>query len=171
MTGKPTAALTGPGRDGAAVMARPASQWLVCQVAHECYLIEVPAIKEIIKVPELTAIPRGPAWLKGICSLRGVVVAVIDVGRRLGLGDSQPTSKSRVVVLSTAKGLGGLLVDGVKELIELEPRHIDLPPALLEAPHRELVRGIVHKHRHTYMLLDLDKMVVFPPAAGQERPC
>jgi len=169
MNSEPSTAATGSGGDGPAVMAR-AGQWLVCQVAQERYLIEVPAIKEIIKLPELTNIPRGPAWLKGICSLRGVVVAVIDVGRRLGLGDCRPTSKSRVVVFSTAKGLGGLLVDGVQELIELESQQIDPPPALLAAPHRELVRGIVHQRRHTYALLDLDKMVVFP-AAGREQAC
>lgn len=170
MTSDAPAASTGSGGDATAVKARQAGQWLVCQVVHECYLIEVSTIKEIIKVPEITTIPRGPAWLKGICSLRGVVVIVIDVGRRLGLGDCWPTSKSRVVVLSTARGLGGLLVDSVKGLIELEQRRIDPPPALLAAPHRELVRGIVHQHAHTYRLLDVDKIVLFPPA-GVERPC
>ena len=146
------------------------SQWLVCQIAHERYLLEVPSIKEIIRPPVLTAVPRGPAWLKGVCSLRGVVVAVIDVGRRLGMGDCRMTSKSRVIVLSTAKGLGGLLVEGVQELIELEAQQIDPPPPLLSAPHRECLRGIVHRNGLTYALLDLDKVVILP-TSGREQSC
>jgi purine-binding chemotaxis protein CheW len=150
------------GQDSATVAT--AAQWLVCRVAQERYLIEVSSIKEIIRPPELTSVPRSPAWLKGICSLRGVVVAVIDTGRRLGMNDCGITPKSRVVVFTTAKGLGGLLVDGVQGLMELEPQLIDQPPPLLAAPHRELLRGIVHHNGHTYALLDLDHLVMFPPS-------
>lgn len=140
------------------------AQWLVCRVAQEQYLIDVSMIKEIIRPPELTTVPRSPAWLKGICSLRGVVVAVIDLGRRLGMTDRAPTPKNRVVVLATAKGLGGLLVDSVQGLIDLETHQIDPPPPLLAAPHRELLRGIIHRNGHTFALLDLNRIVVFPPA-------
>lgn len=149
---------------GAAVAVLTAGQWLVCRIAQERYLIEVGSIKEIIRPPELTTVPRGPAWLKGICSLRGVVIAVIDIGKRLGMDDCRPTSKNRVVVVSTAKGLGGVLVDGVQELIELEPQQIDPAPPLLAAPHRELLSGIVHRDGHTYALLDLNRIVVVPPS-------
>ncbi|MBI3621994.1 MAG: purine-binding chemotaxis protein CheW [Nitrospirae bacterium] len=145
--------------------AAPSSaQWLVCRVAQEHYLIDVSTIKEIIRPPELTTVPRSPAWLKGICSLRGVVVAVIDLGRRLGMTDRAPTPKNRVVVLATAKGLGGLLVDSVQGLIDLETHQIDPPPPLLAAPHRELLRGIVHRNGRTFALLDVSRIVAFPPA-------
>ncbi len=149
---------------GGSLAVLTAGQWLVCQIMHERYLIEVRLIKEIIRPPELTTVPRGPAWLKGICSLRGVIIAVIDIGRRLGMNDCRLTSKSRVVVVSTAKGLGGVLVDGVQELIELDPQQIDPPPPLLAAPHRELLSGIVHRNGSTYALLDLDRIAVVPPS-------
>ena len=139
-------------------------QWLICRIGQEDYLVEVPFIKEIIRVPELTAVPRASQWLKGVCSLRGTVIAVVDVGCRLGLGTRPVTPKSRVVVLSTDRGLGGLLVDGVQELVELEPQRVNPPPPLLAAPHRELLRGIVHENGHAYILLDLEQMLIFPSA-------
>lgn len=162
MTTTSTAISVTAGGGSAAVAAPSATQWLVCRIAQERYLIEVSTIKEIIRPPELTMMPRSPAWLKGICSLRGVVVAVIDMGRRLGINDCGLTAKSRVIVLTTAKGLGGLLVDSVQGLITLDTQQIDPPPSLLAAPHRELLRGIVHRNGDTYVLLDLNRIMVFP---------
>ncbi|MEW6325634.1 MAG: chemotaxis protein CheW [Nitrospirota bacterium] len=148
-----------------------ARQWLICRVANEDYLLEVPFIKEIIRLPEeLTAVPRAPEWLKGICSLRGIVIPVIDVSRRLGLGACNVTSKSRVVVLSTGKGLGGLLVAGVQGLIGFEPSQANPPPPLLAAPHRELLRGIVHEQGRTFILLELERVMTVHQAPA-ERPC
>jgi purine-binding chemotaxis protein CheW len=144
-----------------------AHQWLICRVGQEDYLLEVSLIKEIIRLPELTAVPRAPRWLMGICSLRGIVIAIIDIGCRLGLGVRPVSPKSRVVVLSIDRGLGGLLVDSVQGLIELEPQQVNPPPALLAAPHRELVRGIVHENGHAYVLLDLERIMALP-VGGKE---
>lgn len=147
-----------------------AHQWLICRVAQEDYLLEVPLVKEIIRLPELTTVPRAPQWLKGICSLRGIVIAIIDIGCRLGLGLRPVTPKSRVVVLSLDRGLGGLLVDSVQGLIDLEPQQVNPPPPLLAAPHRDLLRGIVHERGRAYVLLDLERVMLFP-GMGKEPPC
>ena len=136
--------------------------WLACHIGREQYLLDVSVVKEIIRIPKLTRVPRAPHWLKGICSLRGVVIAVIDAGNRLGLGSCQPTLKSRVVVLSTGKGAGGLLVDSVQGLLDVDLQQVDEPPALLAAPHREFIRGIVHRGQSAYTILDLDRLLTFP---------
>jgi purine-binding chemotaxis protein CheW len=141
-------------------------QWLICQVTGEEYLLEVVLIREIIRVPEMTTVPRAPQWLRGICSLRGMVIPVIDIGGRLGLGIRPVTPKSRVVVLSTAQGLGGLLVDGVRGMLELEPSRVNPPPPLLAAPHRDLLRGIVHDRDHAFILLNLERAMTLARAAG-----
>ncbi len=165
MTKRAMAAETAaPTMSAPSAQAAIARQWLICRVAQEEYLLEVPLIKEIIRVPKLTAVPRAPQWLKGICSLRGIVIAVIDIGCRLGLGARQVTPKSRVVVLTTEKGLGGILVDGVQGLIRLEPSQVNPPPPLLAAPHRELLRGIVHEKGRTYILLDPERIVTISGA-------
>ncbi len=146
------------------------AQWLICRVGGEEYLLEVPLIKEIILLPELTAVPRSPRWLKGVCSLRGVVVAVIDVGSRLGLDECRITAKSRVIVLSTEKGMAGLFVDSVQGLCTLDARQVNAPPTLLAAAHREFLRGVVHLDGHAYAVLDIDRMMTFQSDA-RPGPC
>ena len=106
-------------------------QWLACQVGQERYLIAVTMIKEIIRLPDCTMVPRSPQWLRGVCSLRGVVIAIIDVGTRLGLAPCRMTAK------------------------------IDTTPTLLAAPHREFIRGLVHHDDAVYVLLDLQRLLTF----------
>jgi purine-binding chemotaxis protein CheW len=146
------------------------SAWLACRVGKEHYLIDVPVILEIIRVPEMTTVPRSPHWLKGICSLRGVVVAVVNVADRMGIEGRARSPKSRVVVVSTPKGVGGLLVDSVLGLLDIAAVHIEEPPPLLAAPHREFIRGIIHRHQQAYTLLNLDRMLTIE-AATEEMAC
>ena len=136
-------------------------QWLACQIGQERYLIAVTMIKEIIRLPDCTVVPRSPQWLRGICSLRGVVIAIIDVGVRLGLAACPMTAKSRVVVVSVPTGFGGLIVDRVLGLLELEDGKINTTPTMLAAPHREFIRGLAHHDDAVYVLLDLQRLLTF----------
>jgi purine-binding chemotaxis protein CheW len=78
------------------------------------YAIAVERIREIVRFRELTPVPRAPSWMLGVMALRGEVVEVVDLRRRLGLPASEADRSSRIIVLhGDADRVTGVLVDSV----------------------------------------------------------
>ena len=90
---------------------------LVFGLDGAAYAVPVERVREIVRVRELTRVPRAPVWLRGVIALRGEVVEVVELRRRLGLPDAPPDRSSRIVVLhGDDDRVTGLLVDSVSEV-------------------------------------------------------
>lgn len=90
---------------------------LVFGLDGTAYAVPVERVREIVRMKALTRIPRVPAWVLGVVTLRGEVVEVIDLRRRLGLGASSPDRTHRIIVLhGDADRVTGMLVDSVSEV-------------------------------------------------------
>jgi purine-binding chemotaxis protein CheW len=87
------------------------------------YAVPVERVREIVRLRTVTPMPRTPDWLRGVISLRGEVVQVVDLRMRLGLACSEPTRKSRIIVLhgDEEDRLAGVLVDAVREVLRVAP--------------------------------------------------
>src|SRR6185436_9426885 len=82
-------------------------------LAQEEYGVDVRLVQEIIRVSSITPVPRAPEFIKGVINLRGRIIPVVDVKRKLGLGDVDASSRlARVVVVRLRDRLVGVLVDG-----------------------------------------------------------
>lgn len=98
---------------------------LVFGLEESAYAIAVERIREIVRMRDLTCVPRTPAWLLGVMVLRGEVVEVVDLRRRLGLSVEAPNRSSRIIVLhGDAERVTGLLVDSVSEVYRVAEDHI-----------------------------------------------
>ena len=103
--------------EGAAQVLR---ELLVFGLDGAAYAVPVERVREIVRMRELTTIPRAPGWLLGVVALRGEVVEVVDLRRRLGLGASTPDRSNRIIVLhGDADRVTGLLVDSVSEVYRI----------------------------------------------------
>jgi purine-binding chemotaxis protein CheW len=84
------------------------------------YALPIERVREIVRMRPLTPVPRVPAPIRGVISLRGEVVQVLDLRRRLGLPEREPTRASRIVVLHGEDGgVTGLLVDSVRDVLRI----------------------------------------------------
>jgi purine-binding chemotaxis protein CheW len=93
---------------------------LVFELDESAYAIAVERIREIVRMRDLTHLPRSPEWLLGVMALRGEVVEVVDFRRRLGLPASEPNRSSRIIVLhGDAERVTGVLVDSVSEVFRV----------------------------------------------------
>ena len=93
---------------------------LVFGLDESAYAIAVERIREIVRMRDLTQIPRSPEWLLGVIALRGEVVEVVDLRRRLGLPAGEPNRSSRIIVLhGDADRVTGVLVDSVSEVLRV----------------------------------------------------
>lgn len=90
---------------------------LVFGLDESAYAIPVERIREIVRMRVLTRLPRSPAWLLGVMALRGEIVEVVDLRRRLGLPARDSNRSSRIIVLhGDADRVTGVLVDFVSEV-------------------------------------------------------
>jgi len=144
--------------EGAASLDR-IEEYLCFRVADENYAINIMAIKEIIKPREVTEVPRVPSYVLGVISLRGVIIPIYDMRRRLGLDDVPGGNRRRILVVRHREGVAGILVDQVSHVVKLGAADEEQPPAVLDGAGREFVQGIGHHDGSMLILLDLDKIL------------
>jgi purine-binding chemotaxis protein CheW len=140
-------------------------EYVVFFLGPEEYAVPITRVREVLKPPGITEVPRAPAHVVGMITLRGEVVAVVDPRLRLGLPRTPPGPRSRIVVCEGRDGPLGLLVDAVSEVARLPAGAIELQPQLA-AGTGEAVAGIGRDGQRLYILLDLDEVVRAGPARG-----
>ena len=93
---------------------------LVLSAGEADYAMPVERVREIVRLSTITRVPRLPDWLVGVVPLRGEVIQVVDLRRRLGLERAPATRASRIVVIhGDDDGVTGLLVDAVKGVVRV----------------------------------------------------
>ncbi len=130
-------------------------EFLIFRVSSEIYGINIMDIKEIIKPREVTEVPRAPAFVTGILSLRGTIISIIDMRLRLSLIREQTTGKERVVVIKNAENYCGLLVDEVIQVVRVPNEAVEPSPAVLEGIDRDFVFGIGRSDGRLIIILNL----------------
>ena len=165
---QPTAAVDGADQKPAAgskqttaeERARPAEeQMVVLDVGDEAYGIPVQRVREIIRVPPITRVPNGPAFLEGVVNLRGQVIPVMDLRKHLGIPAGDETRRSRVVVSELGRHTVGLIVDGVSQVVMVATTEIEPPPSLIAGANDGQVCGVARLGDKLVLFLDPDRML------------
>ncbi len=134
-------------------------EFLCFRLGDEEYGINIMEIKEIIKTRELTEVPRTPGFVDGVLSLRGVIVPVYTMRKRLGMSLEYDASQERIVIVRCGDGLHGLRVDRVTDVVKIAKTDREATPAVLEGVAREFVAGIGRAGRRMLIILDICKVV------------
>jgi purine-binding chemotaxis protein CheW len=150
---------SGPPAAEAASSPAPAAEteMLAFLLSGEEYVIAVEQVNEVLKMWSLTPVPNAPEHILGVSSLRGTMLTIIDLGKRLGLGTATMNEKSRVVVVTVDDEKVGFIVDRVKGVVKLSPDLVRAVPETVEHG-VEFLRGIARKDDRLFILLDLDKV-------------
>ncbi|HEX4337531.1 MAG TPA: chemotaxis protein CheW [Polyangiaceae bacterium] len=155
-------------RTGHSILARrmPGAQqsglreFLSFRLGNDAYAVELARIREIVSSPPVTEVPRSPSDIVGICSVRGLLVTVVDLRQRLGLPEAPATRLSRILLTNTDSGeVVGLLVDEVRHVIRLSSAEIEVTGSVLGADLSDHVLGVGRPDGDFVVLLDLASMV------------
>src|SRR6266704_7001747 len=95
------------------------------KVGRETYGVPITSLHEIVRIPEITAVPDAPEYIEGVINLRGKIVSVIDLRKRFGEKELTVDRKNRVIVVEVDKKLVGLIVDAASEVLKLPPAEIE----------------------------------------------
>ena len=129
---------------------------LLClEVGGEPYALPIERVREIVRMCPLTKVPRAPALVLGVISLRGQIVQVLDLRRALSAAAAPPTRRSRIVVVHSEAGeIAGWLVDAVSEVLRVPESELLPPPG----DAGELVTEICVRRERFISLLDPDRI-------------
>jgi purine-binding chemotaxis protein CheW len=128
------------------------------QVGRETYGVAITSLQEIVRVPEITAVPDAPDYMEGVINLRGKIVSVIDLRKRFGDKQARPAKRNRILVVEHKGRLCGLIVDSASEVLKIPAS--DVEPST-EVFHEGLnaVTGLGKHQGRLIVLLDMDKLL------------
>jgi purine-binding chemotaxis protein CheW len=126
-------------------------------LGREEYGVDVRLVQEIIRVTEITQVPRAPEFIKGVINLRGRIIPVVDLKRKLRLGDVEVLRQSRIVVVKIKERLIGLLVDGASQVLKVPVSTIEAAPDEVTEIDASAIRGVAKLTGRLIILMDLNK--------------
>jgi len=139
------------------------AQFLSFTLGQEEYGVDILRVQEIRSWEPVSRIPNVPSYEKGVVNLRGAIVPIIDLRERFGLGHSQYTPLTVVVVLQThvrdKTRIMGVVVDAVSDVIDVDKKNIQSAPNFGSKVSTEFINGLISVNQRMVMLLDVDKLL------------
>lgn len=135
---------------------RALCQLLTFQIDGAPYALPVERVREIVRIRPITPVPRVPSEVRGVISLRGEIVQVVDLRMRLGVAPIEPMRSSRIIVVHDGEGqVAGVLVDAVTAVLRVPPDSI-LPAATGESG---AVEALCPRGEEFVSLIDLSQVL------------
>jgi purine-binding chemotaxis protein CheW len=134
-------------------------QVVVFRLGDELYGIHIFRVCEIIKLREITFVPRTKKHVRGLLNLRGKTIPIVDLRVCMSLEAAPDTEATRIIVVETDYDHVGLVVDSVKEVATLKPEQLESVSSLITDSKDDFICGIAKQGPHLVTLLDLDKVL------------
>jgi purine-binding chemotaxis protein CheW len=129
------------------------------------YVVDILKVKEIKLMMPITRVPKAPVYLQGVANLRGDIIPVIDLRKKLKLPPEKATEETRIMVIELESRLLGIIVDSVTENYDLRARDISPPPAAISSIEAAFVRGVAKIGERLLIFLDIDRLMAVPGSA------
>jgi|SRR5450759_1178055 len=129
-------------------------QIVVFTLDEQLFALPLIAVVKVIHAIEIRHLPKAPEIITGIINVRGRIIPVIDIRKRLGMLTREIDLNDRLIIADTGKREVAILVDSVTGIIDLEPRQLDL--AKKSAPYAEHIRGAAKTEDGMILIYDLD---------------
>lgn len=121
--------------------------------------IDVEQIQEVLRDTAITPVPLADPAIRGLINLRGQIVTAIDLRRRLGLADADPSAPTSTMVLGTAEEPLALVVDSVGDVVDVDGESFEPPPDTLKGEARRMIDGAHKLERELLLILNLSAVM------------
>ncbi len=131
-------------------------------ISDEIFGVDILMVQEIIRGAIITAIPNSPEFVEGVINLRGNIIPVIDLRKRLNLYlEDQHSDKNWVLLLDVGNRITGFVVDRVTQVLKIEPDQIEPPPDIVVAGlESQYINGVCEIDDYLLILLDFDRILL-----------
>lgn len=128
------------------------------RVGKEEYALRIFSVKEILKNEEITFIPHAPSNILGIIQLRGKIIPVVDLKKRLGIADTRYDEAAKIVIGFIEEQHIGLKVDSVSRVLKIYDDELETPPEKILHEKKNTVKFIAHSGKNVVIILDETKI-------------
>lgn len=129
------------------------------RVGRETYGVPISIVREIVRVPEITAVPNAQKHVEGVINLRGKIISVVDLRKRFGEVEIAASKKDRIVVVELENRTIGLIVNAASEVLKIPPSDIEPPSSVFLGSEVDYVTGIGRLPNRLVILLDMNKLL------------
>ena len=135
-------------------------QLVVFDLADEGYGVDIGSVREIIRMQDITQVPRTPEFVEGVINLRGKVIPVVDLRKRFGFPEADATKDTRIVVVDIGGQDIGVVVDAVTEVLRIGADAVEPPSSVITTADSEYLLGIAKLDDRFITLLDTNKLLL-----------
>ena len=121
--------------------------------------MDILKVQEINKLIEMTRVPQAPEYVLGILNLRGEIVTIIDLGKKLGLKSTELSEKTRNIIVNSNGEHIGLMVEQISDVVQAKFEKIEAPPANIGGVQGKYFTGVLKTKDRLIGILDVGKVL------------
>lgn len=144
-------------------LAELTGKYLTFELGDESYGLQIYRVQEIIKMQEVTKIPRTPKCVEGVINLRGKVIPVIDMRKAFGMEERETSRETCIIIIQVQRGetsaILGVVVDSVAEVLDIGSEEIEPAPSFGAQVETQFILGMAKTKDSVKILLDINKVV------------
>ena len=139
-----------------------AGQYLTFTLDAEVFACSIARVREVLEFTTVTRVPRTPEFMRGVINLRGGVVPVMDLRRKFGMGNTENSVDTCVIIVEVEvdgeNTVLGVMADSVQEVIDLGPDQIEPPPRIGTRLDTQFIQGMGRRDEEFIIILDIDRV-------------
>jgi purine-binding chemotaxis protein CheW len=131
-------------------------------IGKEQFGVDILMVQEIIRMAPITAIPNSPDFIEGVINLRGHIIPVIDLRKRLKLNPLADEDKgnTRILIINVQDRVTGFIVDAVSQVLKIPKSFVEPPPEIVVAGLKgQYIYGVCKLEERLLILLDFSKIL------------
>jgi purine-binding chemotaxis protein CheW len=134
-------------------------QLVVFKLGREEYGVSILQVQEIKRMTDITRVPHTPDYITGVINLRGSVLPVVDLKKRLNLPAQESTDHTRIIIVKIDEVIVGMVVDAVSEVLAIDQDHIESPDAVVGGVAANFISGVGKLDNRLLILLNLEMII------------
>jgi len=135
-------------------------------VNEERYAVDIMKVKEVSRYQTVSRLPRFPSFVEGVINLRGNIIPVVDMRKRLGIASVDPTKRTRIIIMSVVGKILGVIVDEAREVVRVPMSEVKQPPKFVKDIESDYLSGVIERENGLIFILDFDRIFSSEEKAG-----
>jgi purine-binding chemotaxis protein CheW len=135
------------------------NEFVAFRVGAQDFCVDIMGVREIRGWTPATPLPHAPPYVRGVINLRGAVLPIVDLAMRFGLGLTEPTPRSVIIVVHIHQQIVGLLVDAVSDILTSSEASMQPTPDIASDMAKTFVKGVYAVDGRMISIVTLDSVL------------